>query len=97
MTTELIGFAGGICIAISFLPQVITTWRSKRADDVSMAMLLITPTGAIFYEVYAHRLGLLPVVIIINGIFLIMLVVEIGLKIHFDRINAAKQGVSPGG
>ena len=88
MSTELIGFAGGLCLTFSFLPQLITTWKTKRAADVSMGMLLITLASAIFYEIYAFRLGLRPVVIM-NGIFGIMLMIEIGMKIHFDRINAA--------
>ena len=82
--TDLLGYAGGILLSLSFLPQVIKTWRVKHADDVSMGMLVITLGSALFYELYAFRLGLMPVVVM-NGIFAVLVLTEIVLKARFDR------------
>jgi MtN3 and saliva related transmembrane protein len=84
MITDLVGYAAGILLMLSFLPQVIKTFRSKHAHDVSMGMLLITLGSALLYEAYALQLGLIPV-FVMNGIFAILIVIEIVLKIRYDR------------
>ncbi len=86
MLTDLIGYAAGILLMLSFLPQVIKTFKVKHADDISMGMLAITLGSALLYEVYAFRLDLMPVVIM-NGIFALLVLVEIILKIRYDQKN----------
>ena len=88
MLTDLIGFAAGVLLALSFLPQVIHTWRTKQAADVSLMMLGITFASAVLYEVYAWRLGLMPV-IIMNGIFTVLVAIEIALKLRYDKARPA--------
>ena len=88
MLTDLIGYFAGICLALSFLPQVIKTVQTKSADDVSMGMLLLSFAAAAGYEVYAWRLGLLPVVVM-NGVFLALVATELVLKILFSRKPAS--------
>ena len=87
MLTDLIGFAAGLLLALCFLPQVVKTWRARHADDVSMGMLVMTLGSAVLYEVYAVLLGLLPV-IIMNGVFGVLVLIEIALKARFDRERA---------
>ena len=84
MLTDLIGFAAGLLLALCFLPQVVQTLKSKRADDVSMTMLWLTFASAVLYEVYAWRLNLWPV-IIMNGLFGLLVAFELALKIYFSR------------
>ena len=83
MLTDSVAYFAGICLALSFLPQVLKTWRTKHAADVSMGLLLLSLASAVGYEYYALVLGLTPVVIM-NGIFLILVVVEIFLKVRYD-------------
>ena len=85
MITELVGYAAGALLMISFLPQVLTTWRTRHAKDVSLWMLAITFGSACFYEIYAWRLGLWPV-IVMNGIFGVLVATEICLKLRFDAL-----------
>ncbi|MEM8885410.1 MAG: PQ-loop domain-containing transporter [Planctomycetota bacterium] len=84
--TDLIGYLAGIALTLSFLPQVVKTYRSRRADDVSMGMLLLTLVSAMGYEVYAWRLGLIPVVVM-NAIFGTLVALEIAMKFRFDRAH----------
>ena len=86
MFTDVIGYLAGILLTLCFLPQVVKTYQVKQADEISMIMLLLSLASAIFYEIYAWLLELWPV-LIMNAIFGILVVVEIGLKIHYDRIN----------
>ena len=84
IVTEIVGYIAGILLAGCFLPQVIKTGRLKHADDVSLGMLLMNLGAAIGYEIYSFRLGLMPVVIM-NGVFLLLVLIEIFLKLHYDR------------
>ncbi|MEA2114832.1 MAG: SemiSWEET family transporter [Thermodesulfobacteriota bacterium] len=84
MFTDVIGYLAGILLTLCFLPQIVKTFQMKQADDVSMVMLLLSLFSAIFYEIYAWLLGLWPV-LVMNGIFGLLVMVEIWLKIHYDR------------
>ena len=83
MMIDVVGYAAGILLTFQFLPQVIKTWRSGHADDISAGMLLLTLSSTILYQVYAYMLDLWPV-IIMNGIFGLLVLVELGLKMHFE-------------
>ncbi len=56
----------------------------KHAEDVSLWMLVFTLGSGLLYEVYAWHLGLTPV-LVMNGIFVLMVITEICLKIKYDR------------
>ena len=83
-TTDLVGYAAGILLTLQFLPQVLKTLRTKNVTDISAGMLLLTLSSTILYEVYAFMLELWPV-IIMNGIFGVLVLIELGLKIRFER------------
>ena len=89
MVTDLIGYLAGLLLALCFLPQVVKTWRMRHAGDVSMGMLLLTLASAVLYEVYAALLGLWPV-LVMNGIFGVLVMIEIALKLRFDRADASR-------
>ena len=59
--TTIIGSIGGFLTTISFLPQVIKTWRSKSAEDFSLLMLLCFCTGLVFWIVYGILTKSFPV------------------------------------
>lgn len=82
MFTEIIGYLAGIILTLCYLPQILKTYRIKHANDVSMWMLILTIISTVLYEVYAWQLGLMPVVVM-NGIFGILVVVEIIMKIRY--------------
>ena len=81
---DLMGYLGGIFLMISFLPQVIKTWKSKEADQISIFLLLLTLFSGIFYNIYAFMLDLLPV-IIMNSIFVVLVIVQLILTLRFRR------------
>ena len=70
LSKQLVGYVAGVLLALSFLPQVVKTFRVKHADDVAMGMLLLSLGAAIGYEIYAWQLQLWPV-LVMNGIFLV--------------------------
>ena len=39
--TEYFGYLAGCLTVVSFLPQVVRTWRTRRTGDLSFAMFAL--------------------------------------------------------
>ena len=83
-TAEILGYAAGAMTAFTFLPQVIKTWQSKSAKDISMNMFLIAFTNEIMWLVYGVMLDNW-VIISTNAVMLIMSAIMIWLKIRYNH------------
>ena len=84
---DLFAYVGGVLLMVSYLPQVFRTWRTKKAGDLSLLMLISTVAQALCYEVYAAMLDLTPVVIM-NGVFLVLVGMQLLLKVVYERRTA---------
>lgn len=60
--TQIIGLAAGILTATSLIPQITKTLREKKADDVSLVMLLVLQAGLILWIVYGIKRNDLPII-----------------------------------
>ena len=67
---------------ISFLPQVIKTWKSKEADQISIFLLLLTLLSGVFYNIYAFMLDLVPV-IVMNSIFIVLVLIQLIMTLRY--------------
>jgi MtN3 and saliva related transmembrane protein len=79
---EFIGYLAGFLAMISFVPQVIKTIRSKRADDISMSMLLLTLITNLLFVAYGVALHLKPITIMI-GIMSGVVILQIWLTLKY--------------
>ena len=82
MNTQLLGISAGILTTISFLPQVIKTWKSRSAKDLSLMMLLLLMLGVVLWLIY----GLLVMdaaIIYTNSMVLAMSMVMLFFKMRF--------------
>ena len=84
---DTIGYLAGFFLMLSFLPQVIKTAKTGNTDGLSVAMLVITLTSGILYEIYAVLLLLTPV-IIMNGVFAMLVAIQLVMTI---KINAKQR------
>ena len=50
--TTLLGLVAGFLTTVSFLPQVIKTWKSKSAGDISLSMFLLFCIGITLWLIY---------------------------------------------
>ena len=80
--TSLLGFIAGALTTLSFIPQVLHAWRSKRCDDLSWAMLLTFSAGVVLWLVYGIRLWAMPV-IVANAVTLVLLLAIMVLKMRY--------------
>ena len=85
---EIMGHIGALLSSITFIPQVIKTWQTKSAGDLSMNMLLIVVTSTVVWLVYAFSLNLLPV-IIANSIIFVLSLTLIYFKLSFKKKEGA--------
>ena len=80
--TALLGFIAGTLTTISFVPQVLHAFRSKRCDDLSWAMLFTFSGGVVFWLVYGIRLWAMPI-IVANAVTLALLLAIMALKARY--------------
>lgn len=81
---DVLGYVAGLITAFTFLPQVIKTWKTQSAKDVSLAMFLIAFSNQILWLAF----GVLradPVIIITNAVMLIMTSLMIALKLKYNH------------
>jgi MtN3 and saliva related transmembrane protein len=60
---QLLGLAAGSCTTIAFLPQVIKTWKSGSAKDLSLGMFAFFCFGVLLWLIYGIIIGDLPVIV----------------------------------
>lgn len=61
-TIQLLGLIAGACTTIAFLPQVIKTWKSRSAKDLSLSMFTIFSLGVALWLVYGFLVQDIPVI-----------------------------------
>jgi len=83
-TANWIGFVAGTLTTIAFLPQLQRTWRTKSADDMSLAMLLTFTTGVFLWLIYGLYLTAWPI-IVTNAITFILTLTIMVLKLKYQK------------
>ena len=81
---EILGYTAGAITTLTFLPQVIKTWKNKSAKDVSLNMFIIAVINEIMWVVYGALLDNW-VIILTNAIILVMSTTMIFLKLKYGR------------
>jgi len=60
---QTIGIVAGVFTATSLLPQLIKILKEKKADDISIPMLLILLTGLSLWVWYGFKKDDLPIIV----------------------------------
>jgi MtN3 and saliva related transmembrane protein len=81
---DILGYSAGAITSLTFLPQVIKTWKEKSAKDISLLMFLIAATNEIMWIAYGALLNPVNWVIIsTNTIVLALSCIMIFLKLRY--------------
>ena len=59
---SLIGTAAGACTVVSYTPQVIKAWKTKKVDDLSLRMFTLLVTAAVLWITYGVLASSIPVI-----------------------------------
>ncbi|MFH1121039.1 MAG: SemiSWEET family transporter [Bacteroidota bacterium] len=57
MNIEIIGTIAGVLSCITFMPQVVKTWKLKSANDISPVMFFIAIISTLLWLVYGILIG----------------------------------------
>ncbi|NJD55806.1 MAG: hypothetical protein FIA94_05295 [Nitrospirae bacterium] len=77
----LLGMAAGTLTTVSFLPQVIKTWKTRSTKDISTGMFSLFCAGIFFWILYGFSISSLPV-IVTNIITFILAFIILVLKLR---------------
>ena len=83
-SSEVFGFAAATLSTIAFLPQVVKTWKTRSAKDVSYALLLTFSTGCLCWVIYGYEVEAKPVMIA-NAFTLTLNLTILAMKIVFEN------------
>ncbi len=84
ITNDLIGSVAGTLTTIAFLPQVLKTYRSRSAKDISLVMFLLFSLGVFLWLLYGLSIESMPI-IISNFITLVLSLSILVMKFWFGR------------
>ncbi|GAB3539126.1 SemiSWEET transporter [Noviherbaspirillum agri] len=79
---NLIGAVAATLTTIAFIPQALLTWKTRRAEGVSLGMYSLFTTGVALWLLYGLLIGAWPV-IIANVFTLALALFIITMKLRF--------------
>ena len=81
---EWLGYIAGFCTTIAFIPQVIRTYKTSSADDISLGMYLVYCFGVAMWLIYGVSIHSKSM-ILANTATIILAASMLLMKIIFDR------------
>jgi MtN3 and saliva related transmembrane protein len=75
---QWIGIIAGILTASSMLPQVIKVMKEKKAEEISLLMLIVLITGITLWVVYGVMKKDMPIIatnafsLLVNGVLIVL-------------------------
>lgn len=82
---DILGYGACAVTALTFLPQVLKTWKEKSAKNVSLLMFIIAFVNEIMWIAYGSLRNDM-VIVITNVIMISMCSVMIGLKLKYRNV-----------
>ncbi len=84
MNIEIFGYIAAILTTAAFLPQLIKTLKTKKADDVSLITLIMFIIGVLCWIIYGYKISSIPI-LVANLITLILNLLILISKIYFSK------------
>ncbi len=84
MNSDLYGYFAATLTTAAFLPQLIKTLKTKKADDVSLTTLIMFIIGVLFWIIYGYKISSSPI-LIANLITLTLNLSILISKIYFSK------------
>lgn len=84
LAVDLIGFTAGFLMAVTMVPQIVRSLKTKSVEDLSMLMLIIYATSSVLWTIYGLLIGSLAVAVTDGFAFCISLT-QLYLKIRYTK------------
>ena len=85
MNVDIFGYIAAILTTAAFLPQLLKTLKTKKADDVSLTTLIMFIIGVLSWIIYGYKIASSPI-LIANLITLILNLSILMSKLYFSKI-----------
>ena len=86
LNIEIFGYFAAILTTAAFLPQLIKTLKTKKAEDVSLITLIMFICGVSCWIVYGYKISSSPI-LIANIITLILNSFILISKVYYSKIS----------
>ena len=87
MNVEIFGYIAAILTTAAFLPQLIKTLKTKKADDVSLVTLIMFIVGVLCWIIYGYKISSIPI-LLANLIKLLLNLLILISKIYFSKTSS---------
>ena len=84
INVEIFGYFAAVLTTIAFIPQLLKTFISKRAEDVSLTTLIMFLTGVGSWIIYGFRINSKPILIANIITFILNLLILI-FKLNYTK------------
>ena len=84
MNIEIFGYFAAVLTTAAFLPQLIKTLKTKKAEDVSLITLIMFITGVGSWIIYGYAISSSPILIANIITFILNLFILI-FKVYYSR------------
>ena len=84
LNIEFFGYFAAILTTLAFLPQLIKTLKTKKAEDVSLITLIMFLTGVLSWIIYGYKISSTPILLANLITFILNLLILI-FKITFSK------------
>ena len=81
---EFFGYIAALLTTLAFLPQLIKTLKTQKAEDVSLITLIMFLTGVLSWIIYGYKISSKPILIANIVTFILNLLILI-FKIIFSK------------
>ena len=82
LDVNIIGYLAASLTTIAFVPQALLTWRTRRADGISLLMYSIFTTGIALWLAYGWLLQAWPI-ILANSLTLLLATFILVMKLVY--------------
>ena len=89
MNVEIFGYVAAILTTAAFLPQLIKTLKTKKADDVSLITLIMFIIGVLCWIIYGYKISSIPI-LLANLITLFLNFLILISKIYFSKSESQR-------
>lgn len=84
MLTIIFGWAASICMVLGYLPQALTTIRTRNTDGIALPTFLMLGLGSLFFVVQGIMLSNWPLAVT-NIVTTVCSVIITAIKLNNDR------------
>ncbi|MDE7387716.1 MAG: hypothetical protein K2M97_00530 [Muribaculaceae bacterium] len=85
----VVGYAASLAMVLGYLPQAISTIRTRRTDGIATPTFLALGAGSVLFVIQGFMLSNWPLVLT-NAITTVCSAIIFAIKIYNDRFHSRK-------